>query len=83
MNLRPERIGISADTEPSPILRRRALVPNTSLGKLRNEKERACLRSQPGLPAIPDDKLIDRQKQVTQAVPRGPRGRISQGGNRK
>ena len=34
----------------------------------------------PRLPAIPDDKLTDRQKELMEAIRSGPRGRVSQNG---
>jgi 4-carboxymuconolactone decarboxylase len=37
-------------------------------------------KPKPRLPAIPDDKLTDRQKQLMEAIRSGPRGRVSQGG---
>jgi 4-carboxymuconolactone decarboxylase len=37
-------------------------------------------KMKPRLPAIPDDKLSDRQKQLMEAIRSGPRGRVSQGG---
>jgi len=37
-------------------------------------------KPKPRLPAIPDEKLTDRQKQLMEAIRSGPRGRVSQGG---
>ena len=37
-------------------------------------------KPKPRLPAIPDDKLTERQKQLMEAIRSGPRGRVSQGG---
>ncbi len=34
----------------------------------------------PRLPAVPDDKLTDRQKELMEAIRSGPRGRVSQSG---
>ena len=37
-------------------------------------------KPKPRLPAIPDDKLTQRQTQLMEAIRAGPRGRVSQGG---
>src|SRR5262249_57923698 len=37
-------------------------------------------KPKPRLPAIPDDKLTDRQKELMEAIRSGPRGRVSQSG---
>jgi 4-carboxymuconolactone decarboxylase len=37
-------------------------------------------KMKPRLPAIADDKLSDRQKELMEAIRSGPRGRVSQGG---
>ena len=37
-------------------------------------------KPKPRLPAITDDKLTDRQKELMEAIRSGPRGRVSQGG---
>jgi 4-carboxymuconolactone decarboxylase len=37
-------------------------------------------KMKPRLPAITDDKLSDRQKELMEAIRSGPRGRVSQGG---
>lgn len=37
-------------------------------------------KTKPRLPAITDDKLSDRQRQLMEAIRSGPRGRVSQGG---
>ena len=37
-------------------------------------------KPKPRLPAIADDRLTERQKELMEAIRSGPRGRVSQGG---